>query len=133
MALSLSLPFTRWGRRASEHSMSEPTTTADRETPVVPDDPALRLDNLYTHAGDLEVELEGVARRNAATLSAGQIGAFNQILREARDLIPNSKALREDVDEIDATVRPADAYHALHVTIVPTLHNALPEALYRRR
>jgi hypothetical protein len=96
------------------------------------EDHVLKLDGLYNSASNLEVELEGVVRRGVALLTAGQIGAFNSVLKMARQLVPNSIALREDVDEIDTTVRPADAHQALHVTIVPTLHNALPEPLYSR-
>ncbi len=96
------------------------------------EDDVLKLDGLYNSASNLEVELESVVRRGTATLTAGQVGAFNSVLSLARQLVPNSVALREDVDEIDATVRPIDAHKALHVTIVPTLHNALPEPLYDR-
>jgi len=79
------------------------------------------------------LELENAARRGHI-LTAGQIGAFNSILHDCRDLLPKSVALREDVEEIDepAKARTAEVYRALHVTIVPTLHNALPEDFYRR-
>lgn len=109
------------------------TTTTVQETPATdarPENDALKLDGLYNSASRMEVELEGVARRNTAPLTAGQVGAFNSVLKLARQLLPNSVALREDVDEIDGTTRAADAHQALHVTIVPTLHNALPEPLY---
>ena len=95
-------------------------------------DPDLKLDNLYRRAGDLEVELQALSRRDEAVLTAGQIGSVNAILQEALELLPNSKALREDAEEIDEDTSPMDAYHMMHVTIVPTLHNALPEPLYRR-
>ena len=96
------------------------------------EDDVLKLDGLYNSASNLEVELESVVRRGTATLTPGQVGAFNSVLSLARQMVPNSVALREDVDEIDTTVRPADAHQALHVTIVPTLHNALPDPLYDR-
>jgi hypothetical protein len=109
--------------------VTEVTSTPAAETA---EDNVLKLDGLYNSASNLEVELEGVVRRGTALLTAGQVGAFNSVLNLARQLVPNSVALREDVDEIDTTVRPVDAHQALHVTIVPTLHNALPEPLYSR-
>jgi hypothetical protein len=107
-------------------------TAAPENTPASSDDDALKLDGLYNSASRLEVELEGVVRRNTTPLTAGQVGGFNAILKMARQLLPKSVALREDVDEIDGNTRPTDAHQALHVTIVPTLHNALPEPLYEK-
>ena len=112
----------------------EPVAAAlPAEPPRPVEDAASRLDHLYTAASDLELELENAARRGHI-LTAGQIGAFNSILHDCRDLLPKSVALREDVEEIDepAKARTAEVYRALHVTIVPTLHNALPEDFYRR-
>jgi hypothetical protein len=109
--------------------VTEGAATSGTETA---EDHVLKLDGLYNSASNLEVELEGVVRRGVTLLTAGQVGSFNSVIKLARQLVPNSVALREDVDEIDATVRPIDAHKALHVTIVPTLHNALPEPLYSR-
>ncbi len=108
--------------------------TLETATPVVTqvDEDDLKLDALYNSASNLEAEFAGLARRGTAALTAGQIGAFNSVVKMARILLPKSIALRDDVDEIDATTRPADAHQALHVTLVPTLHNALPEPLYDR-
>lgn len=128
--MALSLPFPRRGS-GDDNDNSTDTAASQAEITTL-DDSTLKLDHLYTQAGDLEVELENASRRSGAALTAGQIGSFNELLKEARNLLPNSKALREDVEEIDAETRPIDAYHALHVTIVPTLHNALPDSLYRR-
>ena len=122
MALSQTLP---------ENSTVDTTAAATtEETATQPSDDVLKLDGLYNSASRLEVELEGVARRNTASLTPGQIGSFNAILKMALQLLPTSVALREDVSEVDETTRPADAHQALHVTVVPTLHNALPEPLY---
>lgn len=135
MALSQTLPETDTSTEATasvpvatdENAVSEtPSTT----TITRPDDVALKLDGLYDSASRLEVELEGVVRRNTASLTPGQMGGFNAILKMAIELLPHSVALREDVGEVDETTRPTDAHQALHVTIVPTLHNALPEPLY---
>lgn len=91
-----------------------------------------RLPSLYDSAGALEIELEGGADGNAP-LTAAQVGAFNQILADARALLPGSVALREDVSEATASSRPADVQRALNVTIVPALHNALPPQAYDER
>ncbi|MBC8102833.1 MAG: hypothetical protein H7Z41_09625 [Cytophagales bacterium] len=109
-----------------------PPEAAIPDAPSVLDDAALKLDGLYRSASNLEVELEGIVRRGISSLTPGQIGGFNAIVRVARELLPKSVALREDADDVDATTRPADAHRALHVTIVPTLHNALPVPLYER-
>jgi hypothetical protein len=142
MALSKMLPKNRIPRDAAATTAApaEGTTASETSTPgvtgvtgVTPlEDDALRLDGLYNSASNLEVEFETLIRRGTAALAAGQVGAFNSILKLARQLIPNSVALRDDVDEIDMATRPADAHQALHVTIVPTIHNALPEPLYTR-
>lgn len=97
-----------------------------------------RLPHLYAHAGDLEVELGGLTRRDPdLALTAAQVGRYNQLLRDAKAAVPGSIALREDAAEIEEGayegVRVADIYRALHTTIVPTLHNALPEDEYDRK
>ena len=93
-----------------------------------------RLPYLYDLAGNLEVDLEGIAERHPTeALPAEHMDRYNRILRAARALLPNSVALKEDVDEIGADTRADRAYHDLHTTIVPTLHNALPEDEYRAR
>ncbi len=101
--------------------------------PLSPDEVRLRLPSLYRSAADLQVQMEkltgGVSN---VPLTPAQIGAFNQLLTDARALLPRSVALREDVDEADANTRPLDAHHALQTTIVPTLHNALPPDAYER-
>lgn len=99
------------------------------------DEKQRRLPILYRHAADLQTQLEnlfGGPNQSAATLTPGQIGAFNQLVADARALLPNSVALREDVGEADAGTRPMDLHHALRTTILPTLHNALPADAYDR-
>jgi hypothetical protein len=91
------------------------------------------LPALYDSAADLAMRLERGLTDAAAALTPGEIGAFNQILADARRALPDSAALREDVADIDEATRPADAYRALHTTIVPTLHNALPPQAYDER
>ena len=88
---------------------------------------------LYDSATALAIQLERGLSAPDATLTPGEIGAFNQILADARKVLPDSAALREDVAEIDENTRPADAHHALNTTVVPTLHNALPPAAYEER
>lgn len=99
------------------------------------DDPltTMTVPYLYDRAAELAIEIERLTGDPSATLTAGQVGAFNQILADSRRAVPNSKALAEDVEEIDASVRPAVAHHALNITIVPTLHNALSPADYEKR
>jgi len=117
-------------REQGEHS---DVAAADAE-----DEARARLPHLYTHAGDLEVELGSLLRRDPdLALTPAQIGRYNQLLRDARMAVPGSIALREDVGEIEAHeydgARVGDVYRALHTTIVPTLHNALPEDEYDKR
>lgn len=96
-------------------------------------EPDARLIALYERAGDLQLELERASSHGPnAPLSIEQIIRFNQILRAARETITSSIALREDVEEVDGDTRTIDAYHMLHVTVVPTLHNALPAELAAR-
>lgn len=100
-----------------------------------PDDANVnRLLQLYRHGGDLEQGFDRVGRRDAATLlDEGQVNAFNALLRDARAYVPKSVALREDVSEIGSGgMRATDAYRALRLTILPALHNALPEELQSR-
>lgn len=120
--------------RLAEAEQDDSALAAEREHR----DERARLSHLYTHAGDLEVELGDLARRSPdAPLTAAQVGRYNQILRDARDLIPASVALREDATEIDEretlSYRVADVHRWLHTALVPTLHNALPEDEYDRR
>ena len=98
-----------------------------------PDEARHRVPSLYDIAGRLEVELERTVGDPTAMLTAAQLGSFNQLLADARAVVPHSVALREDVAEADAATRPAELYRALHTTIVPTLHNALPPDEYRKR
>lgn len=92
------------------------------------------LPGLYDSASNLALELERVFGRDAtAALTPGQIGAFNQIVVDAKNALPDSVALREDAGEVDAATRPIDAHHILRTTIVPTLHNALPDDAYKAR
>lgn len=115
--------------------MSDAATAAPGAAPAAP--PATdRVLQLYRHAGDIEVALEGASQRDAgALLTPAQVGAYNAIFRTARELFPNSVALREDAFEVDekAGARAADVYRALRVGVLPTLHNALPEELQSRR
>jgi hypothetical protein len=103
-------------------------TTARTGTSVLPDDPEQLL-TLYRHGGNLELALQREQSHDGTTpLTSEQVGDFNHLLRTARELLPNSKALREDVEEIGARgMNAASAYRALRVTILPALHNALPE------
>ena len=101
--------------------------------PLSPDEVRLRLPSLYRIAADLQIQMEKLTGgASNATLTPAQIGAFNQLLADARALLPRSVALREDVSEVDASTRPLDAHHALKTTLVPTLHNALPPDAYER-
>ena len=101
---------------------------------ITDDDAARRLlPGLYDSAAALAIQLERGLGDPAAALTPGEIGAFNQIVADARRALPGSVALREDVAEIDETTRPADAYRTLNTTVVPTLHNALPAEAYEER
>jgi len=91
------------------------------------------LPSLYDSAAAMAIRLERGLTDATAALTPGEIGAFNQILADARRILPDSVALREDVAEIDEATRPADAYRVLNTTIVPTLHNALPPRAYDER
>ncbi len=93
----------------------------------------LRLPPLYDSAASLEIQLESALRHPDAVLTAPQIGVFNQLLADARALLPNSVALREDIEEATENTRPADLYHDVKTTLVPTLHNALPPDAYDKR
>ena len=88
-----------------------------------------RLLALYRHGGNMELALQREQMRDGTTpLTAAQVGEFNHLLRTARELLPKSVALREDVAEIgERGMNAASAYRALRVTILPALHNALPE------
>jgi hypothetical protein len=118
--------------------MATPTNTAITggspfADPHSSDETRLRLPSLYRIAGDLQIQMEKLTGGvSDATLTTTQIGAFNQLLADARALLPRSVALREDVSEVDATTRPLDVHHALQTTLVPTLHNALPPDAYER-
>jgi hypothetical protein len=92
-----------------------------------------RIPHLYDSAGDLQMQLEPALTDYSFVLTPGQLGAYNQILRDARALLPDSVALRDDAAEADMNARPADLFEALKTTIVPTLHNALPQKAYEER
>ena len=93
--------------------------------------PEARLERLWRTAGDFQIELEGFANREPATpLTQEQVTQFNHVLRDARELLPKSIALREDVEDMETGEMEATAAggaYFLRVTIVPALHNALPE------
>jgi hypothetical protein len=109
---------------------AHPPDTADA-SPFDPNDAAHHLPSLYRIATDLEMSLANApGRASGVALTPAQIGSFNHLLASARALLPNSVALREDVDEVDENTRLLDAHHHLHTTIVPTLHNALPDPVY---
>ena len=97
------------------------------------DEARRRVPFLYDSATDLAIQLEDTVGDLTATLTPGQLGAFNQILADARALLPDSVALREDVAEASADTRPAEVHRALNTTIIPTLHNALPPDAYEKR
>jgi hypothetical protein len=131
--MAITLPFTRRnsapvGSDAPLHNVDAATATSEGGA----DDTPHRLENLFVDAERLEVELETLVARGVLHLTAGQVGRFNAVLRAAQDLLPDSKALREDAGPIDEDTHPSAAHHGLHLTIVPTLHNALPDDLYRR-
>lgn len=87
-----------------------------------------RMYSFYRTAGDLELALQSIARRDpTAALTPSQMTVFNEALRAAREMLPQSRALRDDIDEVDEYTDVAAAYRALHITLVPTLHNALPD------
>lgn len=107
---------------------------APTDPPLLAEEAERRLPAVYDSAGNLQIELEGIVHRHPdALLTPAQIGAFNQILADARRLAPHSVALREDVAEVSEATRPEVVHHALKTTIVPTLHNALPEDAYEAR
>lgn len=88
--------------------------------------PALRA--LWNRAGNLEKQLEAVAANAPlAPLTAEQIRAYNTILAEARQALPNSVVLRQDAPDILDTDAPrAQAFfRVMHLAVVPTLHNAI--------
>lgn len=92
-----------------------------------------RLPLLYDSATDLVIQLENTVGDVDAALTPGQMGAFNQLLADARALLPRSVALREDAAEANADTHPGDVHRALNTTIVPTLHNALAPEDYEKR
>ena len=98
--------------------------------------PEARLERLWRTAGDFQIELEGFAQREPAMpLTAEQVTTFNHLLRDAREVLPKSIALREDVEDMETGEMEATAAggaYFLRVTIVPALHNALPENLQGR-
>ena len=88
---------------------------------------------LYEMATTLESEFRSlVLADSGATLTGAQTGAFNRLLAAARDILPHSVALRDDAAAIETdSGDPVDtAYRAVHVTLVPTLHNALGQSDY---
>ena len=103
------------------------------EVPLERVEPEGRLHALYQRAGDFELELErAVAHDPNARLTEEQADRFNTLLHTARELITNSIALKEDSDDMETTTRAADAHRVMHLTVVPTLHNALPPELAAR-
>lgn len=87
-----------------------------------------RLFSIYRSAGDLEIALEGIMRRDPDQLmTSAQSGIFNDVLSAARDLLPESRALRQDIEEAEYGMKASTAWRLLHITLVPTLHNALPD------
>ena len=114
--------------------MADDTTLADTSPFAPHEEPRLRLPSLYRIAGDLQTQLEktpgGLTKMSTTTLTPAQVGSFNQLLADARAVLPDSVALREDVGEVDTNTRLLDAHHALKTTLVPTLHNALPNEAY---
>ena len=100
---------------------------------MTPEETERRLPLLYDRATEMQIALEPAVRDTTTPLTAGQVGAYNQLLADVRALLPHSVALREDAGEAGVETRPADVYRALHTTIIPTLHNALPPDAYERR
>ncbi len=93
-----------------------------------------RLLMLYRSAGEMEATLRTMAEHDVfAYLTEPQVREFNQLVEAARRMVPDSVALKEDIDPIDDEddeVSAANAFRALHVTLLPALHNALPENQY---
>lgn len=88
---------------------------------------------IYRRAAAMESKLRHLMDEEPhALLEGANITAFNQLLEAARHLVPNSVALRQDLELIDDThvLAVDNAWHAVHVTLLPTLHNALPESDY---
>ncbi len=112
------------------------TETVEKSVDAPGLSPEARLERLWRVAGDFQIELEGFARREPATpLTAEQVAVFNRILHDSRAVLPKSIALKEDVEEMETGEMEATAAggaYFLRVTIVPTLHNALPEEMQSR-
>jgi hypothetical protein len=86
--------------------------------------------HLYRQAATLESELRSSALTDDL-MTATQIGAFNRLVLGARELLPTSVALKQDIGTIDnGAARAADIHRAVNVTLLPTLHNAMPEVEY---
>jgi|GEM_PF-3394607 hypothetical protein len=127
-------------RFRTANNNSEITTAETVDTVDIRDWPD-RISATYYQAGDLALELEAAARTDPyAPPTADQIEGYNRILADARALVPRSKALQEDVEEVlpeeatsvgeasEAPTLTVDAlFRALNITIVPTLHNALTD------
>lgn len=109
--------------------------TEDR-TPTFSDAAHTVLPALYDRAGNLEKELESLARREPLTLlTPEQVRGYNHILVQAKQLIPKSVVLKEDAPTIEEGDLPhaETFYRIMHTAIVPTLHNALPEDITDNR
>jgi len=88
---------------------------------------------LYRSASAMENRLRAMMSHDPyAPLTGEPAEAYNRLVDAARRLVPNSVALREDVDPVDAEHEMAidDAFRAVHVTLLPVIHNALPETEY---
>lgn len=86
------------------------------------------LNSLYNRAGNLEKSLEAIARREPMTLlTPDQIRTYNTVVEEAKKFLPNSVVLKEDAPIVeDGDLPHAETFfRILHMSVVPTLHNAL--------
>ena len=88
---------------------------------------------LYRAASAMENRLRAMMNQDPyAPLTGEYADTYNRLIDAARRLVPTSIALREDVEPIDAEheVDVDAAFRAVHVTLLPAIHNALPETEY---
>lgn len=99
-----------------------------RDTHTTNEETLSTLHGLWNRAGNLEKSLESIAHREPMTLlTPDQIRSYNVVVEEAKKFIPDSVVLKEDAPVIeDGDLPHAETFfRILHMSVVPTLHNAL--------